>query len=62
MNEEHKSRFDLSQIGEADKHNLCATFLEAIKQFYDDPANRESFERWQQERSFYSKYGVQENR
>ena len=45
-----KSRFDLSLIGDADKHNLCATFLEAIQRFYDDPANRERFERWQAQR------------
>ena len=46
-----KSRFDLSQIGEADKHNLAATFLEAIQRFYDDPANRERFEKWQKEKN-----------
>ena len=43
------SRFDLSQIGDADKHNLCATFLEAVQRFFDDPANRERFEQWQRE-------------
>lgn len=46
-----KSRFDLSQMGEADRHNLSATFLEAVQRFFDDPANRERFERWQQEQS-----------
>lgn len=45
-----KSRFDLSQIGEADRHNLAATFLEAVERFFDDPANRERFERWQEQR------------
>ena len=45
-----KSRFDLSQMGEADKHNLSATFLEAVQRFFDDPANRERFERWQKQR------------
>lgn len=49
MNEERKPHFNLSQIGEADKHNLCATFLEAIIRFYDDPANREQSERWKRE-------------
>ncbi len=44
-----KSRFDLSQIGEADKHNLAATFLEAVQRFFDDPANRERFEQWQEQ-------------
>lgn len=43
-----KSRFDLSQIGDADRHNLCATFLGAVQRFFDDPANRERFEQWQQ--------------
>lgn len=45
-----RSRFDLSQMGEADRHNLSATFLAAIERFYDDPANRERFERWQKQR------------
>ena len=45
-----KSRFDLSQMGEADRHNLSATFLEAVQRFFDDPANRERFERWQKQR------------
>lgn len=44
-----KSRFDLSQMGEADRHNLAATFSEAAKRFFDDPANRERFERWQEQ-------------
>lgn len=44
-----RSRFDLSQIGDADRHNLCATFLEAVQRFFDDPANRERFEQWQRE-------------
>lgn len=44
-----KSRFDLSQIGEADRHNLAATFLEAVQRFFDDPANRERFEQWQEQ-------------
>ena len=49
MDTPRKSRFDLSQMGEADKHNLCATVLEAVQRFYDDPANREHFERWQEQ-------------
>lgn len=43
------SRFDLSQIGEADRHNLAATFLEAAQRFFDDPANRDRFEQWQKQ-------------
>lgn len=42
--------FDLALIGEADKHNLCSTFLEAVQRFYDDPANRDRFERWKEKR------------
>lgn len=45
----NKERKDLSQIGEADKHNLCATFLEAILEFYEDPANLARFEEWQRQ-------------
>ena len=45
-----KPRFDLSQIGEADRHNLGVTFLEAIERFYEDPANLERFEKWQAKR------------
>lgn len=46
MNTPKKSRFDLSQIGEADKHNLSSTFYDAVMRFYDDPANRAKFEEW----------------
>lgn len=44
------SRFDLSQMGKADRHNLSATFYEAIQRFYDDPVNRDRFEKWQEQR------------
>lgn len=44
-----KSRFSLSEMGEADRHNLSTTFLASIERFYDDPANRERFERWQEQ-------------
>lgn len=43
------SRFDLSQIGEADRRNLAATFLEAVQRFFEDSANLEKFEKWQSE-------------
>lgn len=45
-----KPRFDLSQIGEADRHNLGVTFLDAVQRFYEDPANLERFEKWQAQR------------
>lgn len=38
--------FNLSLIGEADKRNLCSTFLESIKTFYDNPENCKRFEKW----------------
>lgn len=46
-----KLNLDLSQIGEADKRNLCSTFLDAIERFYDDPVNREKFKQWQAKRN-----------
>lgn len=49
-NASKKSRFDLSQMGEADKHNLASTFCEAVQRFYDDPVNRKKFEEWQRQR------------
>ena len=45
-----RPRFDLSQIGEADRQNLASTFLKAVKRFYEDPANLERFEKWQAQR------------
>ena len=52
-----KFRFDLSQISQADWHNLASTFYEACKRFYDDPKNRERFEEWkrQQEKETHTK-------
>ena len=47
MSEVNKSRFDLSQIGDADRLNLSATFLNAVQRFYEDPANIKRFEAWQ---------------
>lgn len=41
--------FDLSLMGEADKRILFSTFLDAVRRFYDDPANREKYERWKAE-------------
>ena len=45
------SRFDLAEIGAADKRNLFSATLDAVNRFYDDPANRERFERWKQEQA-----------
>lgn len=41
---------DVNQISSVDKRNLCSTFLAAVQRFYDDPQNREHFERWKIER------------
>lgn len=49
--ETKKTRFDLSQIGEADKRNLCSTFLGAVNSFYDNPANVRKFEAWKKARN-----------
>ena len=47
---ERKAKIDFSQMGEADTRNLCSTCLDAVKRFYDNPVNRERFERWKQTR------------
>ena len=47
MSTPNKPRFDLSQIGAADRLNLASTFLEAVQRFYEDPANIAKFEKWQ---------------
>ena len=33
-------------IPSIEKQLLCATFLEAVIRFYEDPENMRSFERW----------------
>ena len=35
-----------SLIPDMEKQLLCATFLEAVIRFYEDPENMLSFERW----------------
>lgn len=34
-----------------EKRLLCATILDSVRAFYEDPANMRSFEAWQQKRS-----------
>lgn len=46
MNSMNAPRFDLSQMGTADRQILASSFLEAVKRFYEDPANHERFEKW----------------
>lgn len=54
MNSMNAPRFDLSQMGTADRQILASTFLEAVKRFYEDPANHERFEKWQKEKAHYA--------
>ena len=49
MDNDKKCRFDLSEIGTADRRILFSATLDAVKRFYDDPAKRERYERWKQE-------------
>lgn len=51
MSTTNKPRIDFSQIGQADWNNLASTFLDAVKRFYEDPVNRERFEKWQKEQA-----------
>lgn len=44
-------KIDYTQIPPADLKNLCRTLTAAVIKFYDDPKNRERFERWQKSRS-----------
>ena len=37
-------------IPSIEKQLLCATFLEAVIRFYEDPENMRSFERWRNEK------------
>lgn len=48
---------DTNQISSVDKRNLCSSFLAAVQRFYDDPHNRDRFERWKSERDAH--YHVQ---
>ncbi len=46
MDAQKQPRYDLSLMGNADKHNLAVTFLDSLQRFYDDPINRDRFEKW----------------
>jgi len=49
--DQNNPRFDLSQMGKADKRNLCSTFYDAVNRFYDDPKNVRKFEAWKKARN-----------
>lgn len=42
---------DVSQIPKVELDILCATFLEAVQRFYEDPENRRRFEEWRSKRN-----------
>lgn len=61
MNETHNISMEVMSIGSAvrviptlipnmEKQLLCATFLEAVIRFYQDPDNAKAFERWRNEK------------
>ena len=37
-------------IPSMEKNLLCATFLEAVIRFYEDPVNAQAFEKWRAEK------------
>ncbi len=45
--------FDLSLMSDAEKRNLFADTLAAVRQFYDDPANQKRFEEWKAEQAVH---------
>lgn len=42
---------DVSQIPKVELNILCATFLDAVQRFYEDPENRRRFEEWRSKRN-----------
>ena len=49
---------DLSLIPPADIQNLAATFLDAVKSFYEDPGNEAKFQAWLRRREEQGKQAV----
>lgn len=45
---ENPVRIDAGSTPKVELRLLCATVLEAVKRFYDDPENIKNFEAWQQ--------------
>jgi hypothetical protein len=43
-------RINLNLIPSMEKQLLCATFLEAVIRFYENPDNMRAFERWRAEK------------
>jgi len=49
---------DLSLIPPAEIQNLAATFLDAVKSFYEDPGNEAKFQAWLRRREEQRKQAV----
>ena len=49
---------DLSLIPPAEIQNLTATFLDAVKSFYEDPGNEAKFQEWLRRREEQRKQAV----
>ena len=49
---------DLSLIPPAEIQNLAATFLDAVKSFYEDPGNEAKFQAWSRRREEQRKQAV----
>lgn len=49
---------DLSLIPPAEIQNLAATFLDAVKSFYEDPGNEAKFQAWLRRREEQGKQAV----
>lgn len=43
----NKIKIDCTKTPPIELKILCQTFVTAIEKFYDDPKNRERFERWE---------------
>lgn len=46
MSDHKPVQIDVSQIPKVELNILCATFLDAVQRFYEDPENRRRFEEW----------------
>lgn len=50
MRNDKKTKINTALIPKIEARVLCATFLEAVLQFYDNPDNTAGFQRWQNKR------------
>lgn len=40
---------DIRQVPEHELNYLCSSLLEAVRKYFEDPANRRDYERWREE-------------